>query len=338
MTIELVKSLTMDKEEIVSIYENLPPLRKEVLNRILLGYSTREIADGLFNSKTDPVACVAAHLKEIYKNYKMFLEKADPESKRSHLIILFHSEAPSLIARLKIKLGDPLRFGKKPKQFGDISGEYKFALQRVYREEIPILQAQGRKYFNAQDHLPTRLLESWHDKDPNSFRKIQNKNGRPVGFFIILFPKLKAIEEFSKGILIERELKSPLLLSSQEAQRHQENYAYISVVVGEESAAITNISIILLLAKYLDCIRSYRKIDRLYATAATDSGHDLMSSLGFHLHTPAFERRDGEDFLESDLTSINMNIFEYLVQTFPAFKRHSSGLNFKDENDWKPMR
>jgi hypothetical protein len=203
----------MDRKGIISIYENLPSLRKEVLNRILLGYSTREIADELFNSKTDPVACVAAHLKEIYKNYRIFLEKADPESKRSHLIILFHSEAPNLIARLKIKLGDPLRFGKRSKQFGDISGEYKFELKKVFKEEIPILQAQGRKYFDAQDHLPTKLLESWHDKDSNSFRKIQNKNGRPVGFFIILFPKSRTIEEFSRGDLIERELKSSLLLS-----------------------------------------------------------------------------------------------------------------------------
>jgi hypothetical protein len=251
---------------------------------------------------------------------------------------LFHNEAPGLIARLKIKLGDPLRFGERSRQFGDISGEYRFELRKVFKEEIPILQAKGRRYFDAQDHLPTKLLESWYDKDQNSFRKIVNRNGRTIGFFIILFPKLRAIEEFSKGSLIESELKSSLLLSSQDFHKPQENYAYISVVVGEEGAAITNICIILLLAKYLDCIRSYRKIDKLYATAATDSGHDLMSSLGFQLYTPASERRDGEDFLESDLTSIDIKLFDYLIQTFVSFKRHSSSLNFNDESTWKPVK
>jgi hypothetical protein len=324
--------------DITTIYENLPNLRREVLDRILVGFSIKQIAQELFHDKKDSVACVTAHLKEIYRNYKELFKDADPESKRSHLIILFYSQAPSLVAKLTITIGSPLSVSTQAKLFGDLSGEYRYELHPIEKEEIPMLQGMGRKYFSAQDHLPTKLLESWYSRDPNSFRKMLNKNGRPVGFFIILFPKLDFFREFSSGNIIERNLKAINLISSGQRQQSQENYLYVSVVVGEHGGLVTNICILLCLAKYIDCIREYRKVNKLYATAATEAGRDLMrDNFGFRLYTPAVERKDGEDFFESDLTEIQTTLFDYLAEKFPAFKKYSSSIDFSNENQWRAV-
>lgn len=83
--------MTKLQDDITAVYERLPNLRREVLDRILVGYSIKQIAQELFQERKDSIACVTAHLKEIYRNYKEFLRDADPESKRSHLIILFYN-------------------------------------------------------------------------------------------------------------------------------------------------------------------------------------------------------------------------------------------------------
>jgi hypothetical protein len=327
----------MDREDIICIYDKMPNVRKKVLSRILVGYSTREIANELFEARKDPVSCVTAHLKETYKNYQNYLSNSDSESKRSHLIILFQNGAPNLLARLKIELGGPLTLIPKPRQFtAEISMEYQFQLEKVSIDEIPDLQSKGRIFFNTQDHLPTKLLESWHYADQNSYRKIVNKNGRIVGFFIILFPKHEHMLAFSRGFLIERSLKRSMLISRKEKQTLQENYAYISVVVGEPGAVINNICIILLLAKYLDCMCSYRDIRKLYAMAATNDGHHLMSSLGFYLHTPGVERKDGEDFFETNIEELKCTLFEYLTNNLPQFRRHSYNLDLSNLENWLP--
>jgi hypothetical protein len=180
--------MTNLRDDITAIYEKLPIKRREVLDRILIGYSIKQIAEELFQERKNATGCVTAHLKEIYKNYKEFLKDADPESKRSHLIILFYNQAPSLVAKLSIEIGSPLYRSKQAKLFGNLSGEYRFELHKVTKEEIPILQAMGRKYFNVQDHLPTKLLESWHNRDPNSFRKMLNRMGEPWFFSSSYFP------------------------------------------------------------------------------------------------------------------------------------------------------
>jgi hypothetical protein len=330
--------MTKLQDDIISVYERLPNIRREVLDRILVGYSINQIAQELFQERKNSKACVSAHLKEIYRNYNKFLNDADPESKRSHLIILFYNQAPSLVAKLSIKIGSPLYSGRQSKQFGDLSGEYRYELHKVTKEEIPILQAMGRKYFDVQDHLPTKLLESWHSRDPNSFRKMLNKNGRTVGFFITLFPKLNIFSSFSRGVILEKELRASSLTSSKEHQEDQENYLYISVIVGENGCMVTNTCILLCLAKYIDCIRESRKINKLYATAATEAGRDLIrDNFKFRLYTPASERRDEEDFFEADLTEIKATLFDHLVQTFPAFNRYSSSVDFSNEEQWKAV-
>ncbi|MBD2036447.1 hypothetical protein H6F76_15650 [Leptolyngbya sp. FACHB-321] len=330
--------MTNLQDDITAVYERLPNLRRDVLDRILVGYSVKQIAHELFHDRKDSIACVTAHLKEIYRNYKEFLKDADPESKRSHLIILFYNQAPSLVAKIYISIGSPLYSARQPKLFGDLSGEYRYELHKVTREEIPILQAMGRKYFNAQDHLSTKLLESWHTRDPNSFRKMLNKNGRIVGFFIILFPNLNIFSSFSRGSTLERELKASSIISWKERPQEQEDYLYISVIVGENGGMVTNTCILLCLANYIDCIRESRKVNRLYATAATDAGRDLMrDNFRFRLYTPAAERRDDEDFFEADLTEIETTLFDHLIKTFPAFNRYSSNVDFSNEQQWKAV-
>ncbi len=327
------------QERITSIYyEDLPPLRRKVLDRILVGYSIKRIAtDVEFSKRTDPIACVNSHLSQIYKDFQEFLEDVDRESKRSHLIILFYSEAPAIVAKIRIELASPFPQTGWASQFGELVNEYRYELHRVTKEEIPILQGLGRKYFKAQDHLPTKLLEGWYERDPNSFRKMKNKNGRIAGFFVVLFLKFETFKKFAKGEILEKEILASKLISAKDKQKPEENYLYISVVVGEDGDMAVNTCILLCLARYLDSLREFRRIEKLYATAATEQGRDLMQTFGFKLHTPARARKDCEDFFESDLTEIGSDLSEELIQTLRPFQRYARSIDFGDGEDWQPI-
>jgi hypothetical protein len=180
-------------------------------------------------------------------------------------------------------------------------------------------------------------LESWYEKDPNYFRQIKNKNGRTVGFFIILFIKQKYLTDFALGRMFERDIDASKILTPSEIKNFEETPLYISVVVGKNERAITNTCIILCVARYLDKMREIRKISKLYATAATSNGRELMKDhLGFTLCISGSQRKDGEDFFEADIYDKPF-LFDYLVEKSSPFQRCSLSIsNLNSEDDWKP--
>ena len=337
-----------DNETIISIYKNLPELRQKVLDRLIVGYSKTKIALDLFEGDDNKIK---DHRKQIYRSFDRYLKDVESEEKLNALTILFYTEVPDLVAELIIKLGNPLSSLNRQGQFDSLisellkdkselskqSNEFKFELHKVHKREIPRLQGLGRKYFRTDDHLPTELLKSWYDKDPNYFRKIVNKNGRTVGFFIILVIKQKAFLEFAKGNLVEKQLNESKIVSFRDRDS-LEDQVYISVVVGESGRSITNACVLLCLAKYLDEFCRYRTVNKLYATAATNSGRNLMQNhLSFDLLIPGSEREDGEDFFEVNLSCLRTSLFEHLVNSFAAFRKHLPSINFNNENEWKPF-
>jgi hypothetical protein len=328
----------MDDNELSLIYADLPDLRKEVLNRFLMGYSTKQISNELFIDNRSPISSVQGHLKEIYKNYEYFLINSDSESKRSHLIILFYTYLPALVSKLKIELGSPISLRNKPQQFGTLVNEYEFELYKVSLHEITMLQSMGRQYFGSQDHLPTKLLKDWYKKDENSFRMIKNKNGRIVGFFIILFIKAMTFRLFANGSIIEKDLKYSKIISSTEPLKDNEKHCYISLVVGDDRRYSNNICILLCLAKYLDKVRKHRKFEKVYGMAATESGNKLMQkTFNFHIYTSSIERIDKENFLELDISELDVDFFDYLINKEPGFRDQVPKLFFDNEDDWMPV-
>ncbi len=344
----------MDNQDILKTYDKLPKLRRQVLDRILIGYSTKKIAEELFNGEYKKIR---EHRREIYKRFDYCLLDFDTKLKRwvdidlqsklYRLIVVFYNEAPNLISEIKIKLGYHIPSIDPPPQFGELTKElikqknkYKFELHKLLQKnEILKLQDLGRKYFKTQDHLPTDLLESWYKKDSNYFRKIVDKNGDIVGFFIILFIKPNHLINFATGKLIEKEIDESKVFAANELNGKQENHLYISVVVGEGGHIVKNTCVLLCLARYLDEIRKYRKVTKLYATAATDDGKNLMQEhLEFNLCIGGDQRKDKEDFLELDLKNISNeeSLFELLLSKSPAFKRYLPNVDFGNESAWIP--
>lgn len=328
----------MDDQGIIEIYDKLPSLRRKVLDQILVGYDKAKIAMNLCEGSD---LALKGHLKEIYKNFddyfeKFFHRKIRPEDKIRCLIILFYREVPNLARKINIT------FGSKPvSQFGTlirVSNQNKFTLNRISLGDISMLQNFGQIYFNSQDHLPKSLLESWYKQDSNNFRMMKNKNGDLVGFFIILFVKLLDFIEFAKGDILESDLTGHKIISSNQLQDRDENYLYISAIVGDPNATHTNICMILYFIKYIDLIRKHRKIEKLYATAATDSGRRLMQDhFNFTICTSSINRKDGEDFFELDISKMNTSLFTFFLDRYPHFERYISNIDFSNESDWKPI-
>ena len=328
----------MDHERLIRIYNALPELRMKVLHQMLLGKRKKTIADEL---RIYSIDAVTAHFKEIYKAFKVFLEGADPESKRAEIVRVFYSEAPLLVARIRIQYRSTVPLGDKPIQFGpaiEKINEYKFELSKVRTDEIPSLQLFGRKYFKAENHLPTELIESWHEVDTNSIRKMTNLNGRLNGFFIILFLKSDYLIEFLNGRLKEACFTQAAILSDKWIPTMHESCVYISVVVGETGHSISNICIILLLAKYIDLIRMHRRVSMLCATSATESGKSLLvDHLGFRLLSAAEDRIDKDDLYATEIVDDNVPLFSLLIERYPAFQHCSHNLDLSNQCSWAPI-
>lgn len=330
-----------DSEEILKIYNQLPLLRKAVLQRVLVGQTKLEITMSLRNKSE---IALKAHLKEIYKNFdecfkRYFDSYIKPDEKIRYLIILFYRETPDLMTQININFGYKRPINPYESVVKTLN-ESKFILSRIDIKEIPIIQSLGQRFFDSKDHLPKILLESWYKKDPNSFRVMRNKNGRIVGFFIILFIKISAFNYFAKGLITEKDLTSDKILSFKEPQNKFENQLFISAVVGEQSMDYISFCIIGYLIRYIDMLRLCRKIEKIYASSATDSGRKLLQDhFEFAICSPSQYRKDAEDFFEKDISNIdrNLSLFGYYLDKYLYFKRFSSNMDLTNESEWKPI-
>jgi ABC-type branched-subunit amino acid transport system substrate-binding protein len=82
----------LTQEEFDRILEDLPTLKKKILELTLTGFSNREIGRELFPFDKKPEKNVAAHISHIYKKFEIEQENAGgcPFSRRDRLIKLFY--------------------------------------------------------------------------------------------------------------------------------------------------------------------------------------------------------------------------------------------------------
>jgi hypothetical protein len=330
-------------DEILSIYnDKLPDLRRKVLDRLLMGYSTQQIADELFTKTKNRINSVHSHYTCLYEDFKDYLKNADPQTHRVHLVILFYTYERDLISELNAELGSQVILKSKPSPLIDLAGKSKFQLQKVTKEEIKKLHGFGRTFFDAQDHLPLSVYQSWYEKDNNSFRKMTDGNGITVGYFIILFMGKLSFDKFTDGVLTEKDLKYKTILSAQGAETPTNNHCYISVVAGESGNRIARICILFCLLKYLDKIseNDSRKIKKIYGLAATNIGEILMKKAKFSIYTNSEVRQDREDLFElnfTDFINSNTGFLDYCIDISPTLGKYASRIDFTKEDDWMPV-
>ncbi|GEM_PF-5303128 len=211
---------------------------------------------------------------------------------------------------------------------------YRFDLFPALEEDIPEIHRLCEEYF-GDDLLPAELRRDWLKRDRNSFRVMKNLNGRIVSFFTVLFVKDYYFSQFIRGNLIERDLLDHSIISQTTAQGPGEDSIYISVVVGKENSKL-GLCTLLYLVKYIDLLRRFRRIDKIYALAATDAGRRNIELLNFELYSSASKRKDKEDLYIFDCEKIS-NLYQHLEDVYPLFKEGLHNIELKSEDRWKPV-
>lgn len=330
----------MDDAGILEIYNRLPRKRKEVLKRMLVGQNKVQIALAVCGGSE---GAVANQYTQLYERFGQYIGNADPQSQRAQLINSFNERAHNLVCRLKLEYGYHFRTPLDAEQFAPILNaidEYCYQLAPISTHEIPELQAKGRRFFESENYLSTTLLQSWHKKDPNSFRKLVNHRGELIGFFIVLFIDEQALNDFSNGWITEKELDESTIISFRDPLMTTSHaQLYISVVVSDNSDPQKSISVFLALAKYIDCIRKFRNINKLLAIGSTSSGIKLIKKLGFELSCSGNNRKDNDNFYEFDLSTVLVSdsIYGRLLNLSPAFKRCKNRIAISnEESNWLP--
>lgn len=337
--------------KILSIYKKLPEIRKNVLNRLLMGYSTKQIADDLFKENGDSEGNVRFHYRCLYEDYKAHI--TNEGTKITQIIILFHLYENDLISEIYSTIGSPLKF-KPP--ICELPDESIFKLQKVTKQEVKKLHGFGRKFFDEKDHFPLSVYQYWHDTDKNSFRKMTNKNGELMGYFVILFIDKISFNQFAEGYLTEKDLKpkkikgknfktSPIISSNDKISTDEEiipeEKCYLSVVVGKSGNKKAGACILLCLIKYLDKIRTYksREFQKIYGLAATEHGRNLMKIANFYMYKNSKESTDNEDFFELNFDNFidkYTSFLDYCINIKPILIRCKSFVDFTNEDDWIP--
>lgn len=329
----------MDDSNILDIYNSLTRKRKEVINRMLAGQNKTQIALAVCNGSEGAVSNLYT---QIYKKFDKYLTNSDPQSQRASLISIFNIRAQNLVSRLRVEYNYNFYDKHDPEQFEPLLtalDEYCFSLTKVSTEEIPALQARGRRFFNPKDYLATPLLQSWCEKDPNSFRKIVTKQDLLIGFFIVLFIEKETLDRFSDGIITEHELDGSTIIAHTDQEPNYDDRLYVSVVVVDSSSPHINTIVFLILAKYIDCIRNSRTVNKILANGATNSENRLLRKMGFKLLCAGERRKDNENFYEMDINALVYpdSLYHSLLDCSPVFKRYRYQIDMlNEEASWYP--
>lgn len=137
----------------------------------------------------------------------------------------------------------------------------------------------------------------WLGRNPQAFHSLK-KEGRRIGYITVLPVDLQELEPFIRGEVPESEIPAAAILSPNERARAAALYVPALVVDGdvyEQVYAVDEIIKQFLLGRRLATICEPRKLQLVYALAATDFGEKLMTrSFGFSKLQDARDRKDDQ--------------------------------------------
>lgn len=172
-------------------------------------------------------------------------------------------------------------------------------------DDIPWIAQVEAELFSGRDAIPKDILEEWYEGNPMGFFVIKNQDGKNVGNITVLPIREDTLERFVNGTLDEQQIRRDSLYHPNETDSIKNIYIESAIIhlVGHCKAAAfyTSLSYFASLAEEVDFIK---KIEKVYAIAASEHGEEIMKHLGFKLKQKGKERKDKHDLFVIEMSEL----------------------------------
>lgn len=159
--------------------------------------------------------------------------------------------------------------------------------------------------YSSSDAVPESVLREWYAVSPRGFFVLRKGDER-VGHLDLLPLRPTPLRRFLAGELREREIRGEDLYSTAERASVTSLYVESLVVLPVSAyARAAALSLLLLnLTRLVGLVADPRRVEELYAVAASEAGARLMRRLGFRPLQKAAERGDGHELLTATLAGL----------------------------------
>jgi hypothetical protein len=166
--------------------------------------------------------------------------------------------------------------------------------------------------YQRQDALPEHILKEWYSTNPNGFFIVKIENGPRVGHIDLLPIKPTSLRELVKGRITEDHIRGDSLYTPKEKESVRD--LYIEGVIcrlpedhlKQHLGLIALKTILLSLDTMVENVSNPRKLEYVYAIAATRAGQKLMDFLGFEQQQIHTERKDKHDLYFAKFSTVRI--------------------------------
>lgn len=191
-----------------------------------------------------------------------------------------------------------------------------YKIEPASKDDIRWIEKFETEMYPTEDAVPGGILQKWYSQNPNGFSIIKH-NHEAIGHVDVLPLKPNILEIFIDGGITERQIRSDDLFSAGERELvrtiYVESLAIAASPASRRAPAVRHL--LLNMTDVVSRVGDPRRIENIYAVAATESGNRLLRRLGFCIVSSAKNRKDQHDLYTTRLASLEGEIRKRFVST-----------------------
>ena len=171
-----------------------------------------------------------------------------------------------------------------------------YKIEATTLDEIGLIAKLEAEMYSPGDAVPEDILRDWYSQNPNGFSTIKHK-GQVIGHVDLLPLKSNILERFMDGVITEQEIRGSDLFSAEELELVRTIYVESVALVGSNglTRALAVKHVLLNAIDLISRLGDPRRIENIFAVAATSNGKRFLKALGFSIVSRAQDRRDQHD-------------------------------------------
>ncbi len=197
-----------------------------------------------------------------------------------------------------------------------------YKIEQAASEDIRWIAKFEAEMYSAEDAVPEDILRDWYSQNPTGFSTIKYK-GKMIGHVDLLPLRSSVLGRFMDGDITEREIRGSDLFSAGEPELIRTIYVE-SVALAASNGLTRALAVKHVLLNWMDMISRVgdpRRIENIFAVAATSSGKRFLKALGFSIVSQAQDRKDQHDLYVTRLARLE----DEMSQRFAGARiRHDS--------------
>lgn len=203
---------------------------------------------------------------------------------------------------------------EKMQQF-DLGTFEDYEIKYIDETDISWIYELDKLAFPEEDIVEKSVFENWFKKNKLIFTGLYRQNVL-LGYYSMLPLTQDTLNKFITGTLREKDIRSDDILDEKAMFKSSKMY-FFSIVMNRKFPRLTKELIFNAVETILD-YKSKGKLEKIYATAASEEGEKLLIRFGFKRNNDGLERLDKHPLYIMDLNS-DLNIMKIYRTDFRRF-------------------